>query len=303
MSVTITSQPSDVTPVDGQAYSISVTATGNGTLKYDWFRYGEEFGGAATPVGTDNFKITIASPGDPGFTWWYECVITDDDPGSVTTRRAKKLPTPDASSISNANPSMNDCDSILITGTVLRYGIDTGIFYKWQRDEGSGWIDETGWQIQLGLGGADMVIPLVITTDNTVTKNGWKYRLMVSYDQINTDVSPTATLTVTAGLAKLATDGISLTIDVGNPLVLALFVSSCSPVTFAWLKGATTLVGEVGDTLTIDPVAASDTGVYTLKATNSGFGEAATSRVVTVNDPATNFFANRRRFYAGNQAN
>ena len=68
---TITTEP--ITPqivYQGTAFSLTVAATGTGTLSYQWFLNGNAINGATSPM----YAVSSASPGDAGN---YDCVVTN----------------------------------------------------------------------------------------------------------------------------------------------------------------------------------------------------------------------------------
>jgi len=299
MALAISVQPVDTASVDGTQYVFTITVTGEtGTLVYTWTEYTTPQRSDPTPIGTNSSTLTIAAPGNPGVNKWYDCVVHDDT-DSVTSDLAEKIAVPDAANISPTSIAIGDCQSTIIRADILNQGHDGARFFRWERDEGSGYVNETEYAVTtVDNPGDDITEYLLITTTDT-SKNGWTYRLSASYDLVNADTIGTFTLTVAASGVQLAARDV--TVDTGTPAVLDWFISSCSSATFAWLKGVTTIAGETGETLAFPSAVAADAATYTIKSTNSA-GERSASADLVVNDPALDAGGGRRRFYAGNQA-
>jgi len=298
MALTISVQPSDVASVDGTSYAFTITVTGAvGTIVYTWTEYTDATRSDPTPIGTNSSTLTIAAPGNVGISKWYDCVVKDDET-SVTSDLVSKVPIPEAGTVTPTDPSVHDCANVVFTGTAINNGVDNAIYVKWFEDDGVGLPQPiTTWVIVTpDSPGENYTHGIVVVSTG---KDGYTYQMRTSYDQFNSDTTGITTLTVTNARASLRAHPV--TVDVGDPVTLAWFVSSCSSVTFAWLKGVTTIAGETSDTLTFPSVAASDASSYTIKATNTAGTVTATS-TLTVNDPATDPGGGRRRFFVGNQA-
>ncbi len=78
---TITTQPINTTATAGQPAAFTVTATGTGTLSYQWRRAGYAIAGAAA----SSYQITTSSRTDADY---YDVVVTDST-GSVTSQPAQ----------------------------------------------------------------------------------------------------------------------------------------------------------------------------------------------------------------------
>ena len=85
---TITAQPQNVTAVNGTKVSFKVTATGTGTLSYQW-QYSTNgttwYNTSLTGYNTNTLTITASSTVNGRY---YRCVVTDSK-GSVSSNGAK----------------------------------------------------------------------------------------------------------------------------------------------------------------------------------------------------------------------
>ena len=77
---TISQQPQSVTVTSGNSFTLSVTASGNGTLTYQWFKGGQSIAGAVS----SNYSVTGVLTGDAG---QYTVTVTNSI-GSTTSSAA-----------------------------------------------------------------------------------------------------------------------------------------------------------------------------------------------------------------------
>jgi len=82
--VTISDQPQTATVADGVAHTLSVTATGAGTLTYQWYKVGGPFGGGLIGATQSTYALSAFSASDAG-TYYVE--VTNDW-GAVTSEQA-----------------------------------------------------------------------------------------------------------------------------------------------------------------------------------------------------------------------
>ena len=78
---TITSQPASITITEGQPANFSITATGSGTLTYQWLRNGTNISGATSAT----YSLPAPTITDSGAV--FSCVVSNSA-GSVTSANA-----------------------------------------------------------------------------------------------------------------------------------------------------------------------------------------------------------------------
>ncbi len=128
---TIVTPPADLSILGGQAISFSVSATGAGTLTYQWQRDGMNLSGATSATYTEPH----GTPSDSGST--YRVLVTGST-GITTSARATLtvLPAPGAPIIL-ANPARaNYLTNVPASASVVAYSA-TPMTYQWQRATGS----------------------------------------------------------------------------------------------------------------------------------------------------------------------
>ena len=118
---TISDQPVASTHCAGDSATFSVTASGQGTLRYQWYK-----DDSGHPVGTDSPSCTI-SPVGTGDAGSYYCVVTDDC--SSTTSSGAALTVYSAPTISRQPASAEVCAGGTNTFSVAATG--EGLTYQW----------------------------------------------------------------------------------------------------------------------------------------------------------------------------
>ncbi len=182
---TITSHPANLSVCEGSVATFSVTATGSGTLTYQWqVNTGSGFGNvpAASPYTgstTNTLTITGATLAMNGYQ--YQCIVTLT--GSVTSNIATLTVNPGP--VINGQPS----NVTVCAGSPAAFTVSTsgpGIIYQWQVNTGSGFNNIPA------ANAATLNLPAV-----TGSMNGYQYQCIVSNASCPAGITSTiATLTV-----------------------------------------------------------------------------------------------------------
>lgn len=186
----ITGQPVNSTICDGSNTSFTVAHTGT-TMTYKWqVNTGSGFaditnGGVYSTANTATLNITGVTPAMSGYE--YRCVL---DNGNCSKNSGKATLTvnnlPDVTTPPSATVT---CSGSNASFTVVATG--TGISYKWQVDDGTGFVDITNGGIYSGATTATLNV-----TGATSAVNGFNYRCVVSGTCTPADISAPASLTV-----------------------------------------------------------------------------------------------------------
>ncbi len=147
----ITAQPSDRTVADGAAASFSVTATGPGTLGYQWQRNGSAIAGATA----SSYTITAATMADSGAL--FRVIVTNGN-GSTSSSAAVLIVTPSAPTITSQPAAASVSPGAAATFSVTAAG-PSPLSYQWQKN-GSPISGATSFSY---------TTPPVTTTDNGAT--------------------------------------------------------------------------------------------------------------------------------------
>lgn len=169
----ITTQPADVTICSGQNTSLSIAASGDG-VSYQWqVNNGSGYtnisdGGIYSGATTSSLSIDGATTVENGFQ--YRCVITNAC--SVITSNASTLTV-------NGLPAVitQPGDKVVCDGGNTSFTIDagTGVTYKWQLNDGSGFADLANGGVYSGTNTATLSI-----ASAAASMSGYSYRCVVN---------------------------------------------------------------------------------------------------------------------------
>ena len=156
----ITAQPIDQNDCDGLSVSFKVTATGSGTLIYQWQRKKPTDADFVniTPLGATLSISSIGSSTNPHLSQ-YRCIITDGS-GCTNTSSVATLTT---NKILSANDPTLCSGSNISLNTSLR---GTPTAYQWQKKLGSTWTNLTETADIVGVTNAVLQLNSMPLTDN-----------------------------------------------------------------------------------------------------------------------------------------
>jgi autotransporter-associated beta strand protein len=267
--VAITKQPADDIISVGSNELFSVTATGNGTLYYQWYRYADSSGNSPVPQSgatSSTFAINNAQSSDTGF---YGVVVTNNY-NSVTSRVASLT-------VGNVLPVLSGpTNTTAIAGNNVTFSTRVVL--------GNPYPD-VQWQTNgINVAGA---------TSTNLTLNS----VPAGYDGMIVSVIATnlaGSVTNSATLSVIVTPAISpqptnLMVNVGDTAVFTSGATGTPIPSLQWYKNGLPISGQTGSTLTIASAQGSDIGLYDLVATN--IAGVATSSVVKLTVKSTTLAA------------
>ena len=226
----------------GEAVVLSVTATGSGTVTYQWRKDASDLSGELS----DTLSIPSYAVTDAGV---YSCVVSDDC-GPVESGTAV-LSTRDAVQIT-AQPSSSD----LCEGTNANFMVSaTGtapLTYQWTLD---------GLPV-VGATSSTLSLSSVIASDSG------DYRCEVTDGCTNVELSAVATLSVLSA-TMIDTPPTATTLCQEDPLSLSVGASGAGVLSYQWYKDSVVLAGQTSATLTIDPALVADSGDYHVEVTGT----------------------------------
>jgi hypothetical protein len=176
----ITAHPADQTVNVGQTASFSVTASGTGTLTYQWQKNNVDIGGATS----SSYTTPATTMADSGAL--FRCVVSDGS-SSTTSNAARLTVVAPASPVVTQNP----LDQLVGVGRSATFTVDAigagTLTYQWQKNN-------------TNISGA---ISASYTTPATVlADSGTQYRCVVT-NSINSATSANGILKVTTGSVSL----------------------------------------------------------------------------------------------------
>ncbi len=181
----ITKQPANASGAVGSKVSFSVTASGTGTLSYQWQYYSKSAGewknSGLSSAKTSTLSVTVSATNDG---MQYRCIVKSANGTSVTSSVAKlTVKAAITKQPANASGAVGSDAKFSVTAS----GAGT-LSYQWQYYDKtkSEWKDS-------GMTGAKTA---TITVPVTAARNGQKYRCIVTSSNGTTVTSSTAILTV-----------------------------------------------------------------------------------------------------------
>ena len=257
---TISAQPASQTVNVGQTATFSVTATGTGTLTYQWKKNGTAISGATaasytTPatVTSDNgssFTVTVTS--STGNLTSNAATLTVNAPPSITTQPAN----------ATVNVGQTASFSVAAAGTAP-------LTYQWKKN---------GTAIS-GATSASYTTPATASTDT-----GSSFTVTITNGFGNT-TSNAATLTVNVP-PTISTQPASQTVNVGQTATFSVTATGTGTLTYQWKKNGTAISGATAASYTTPATAASDNGSsFTVTVTGSMGNVTSNAATLTVNAP------------------
>jgi hypothetical protein len=256
-SPTITSHPSNTTVNETSSTSLTVVATGDPTLTYQWRKGGSNLsnGGHYSGVTTATLSISSADSGDDAN---YDCVVTNSF-GSATSNTAHV--TVIIIPIISTDPvggSYNEGDVITLT---VSLSAGTSPNYQWRLNGAN-----------VGSNSATHQFTLSVSTDGF-------YDCVVS-NAAGSDTSAQANITIIPPVINGGTiQGGNYTLNVGDTLNYTVTVSQGSNLSYSWFKDGN-FVGS-GSTYT-KTVVSGDAGSYSVIVSNGGGASFSATSVLTV---------------------
>jgi uncharacterized repeat protein (TIGR03803 family) len=268
----IGASPVSVTDGVGSDVTLTVTASGTGTLSYQWKKNGAVLGNSGSHVtgaGTANLTLTGLTLTDAG----SYVVVVKNNYGSATSAVAVVTVVPPPRITSQPPATTNIGQGQMLSLTVGAGG--TGPFtYQWTSNE----VNLTDGGNVSGSATSNLVINPAVAADSG------SYAVMVAnaFSSTNSRVSA-----VTVGVGPLVSAPASTNGLVGSNVTLTVTASGTAPLHYHWIKNGTTplvngvsVTGATSNILTLRTLTLANTGSYDVVVTNI-FGK-ATSMVAVL---------------------
>ncbi len=270
--VSVTTQPAALTCISGQSASFSVSATGTGTLHYQWLK------GTSAIAGATSSTLAIPSvlTTDAGS---YNVVVSDDV-GFVSSSSAALTVNPIAITIGFSNLAASyDGNPHMATAIATPAGATLGS------------INYTG------IGGT------FYATSSTGPTNPGYYLVTATTTDSEHQGSGSATLVISGASGSTApavtTAPLAQSVSVGDVVSLSIAVSGSPTPTLQWRKDGVAISGATNSTYTIYGAAIADAGNYDVAIANSGGSLISPSAALAVaKKDQTISFATPAAFYS-----
>ncbi len=263
---TITAQPTNQTVNAGANVTFSVTASGTAPLSYQWTKNGTAISGATSA----SLTLSAVSTGDAG----SYAVTVSNSAGAVTSNSVTlTVNTPATAPAITTQPQSQTVEvGANVSFTVAASGT-APLTYQWTKNGTalSGATSATLALSAVATGDAGTYAAIVTNAAGSATSNG-------------------ATLTVNTpvpGAPTIATQPQSQSVNTGANVTFSVVAAGTGPFTYQWSKNSAAISGATSASLTLNAVATTDAGSYTVTVSNSGGSVTSAPATLTVNAPAT----------------
>jgi ribosomal protein S9 len=252
-AVQISSQPQGLTVEAGENASFSISASGGGTLSFQW-RKGEQNIDGAT---SNSLVLTNVSESDAAL---YDVVVSNSAGSQISLAALLTVNTPiiviptiDPVLITSQPQAITVDENASASFSVQVTG-DGAISYQWLKDE----------QTINGATSGSLNIASVSMSDAA------SYRVQVTNSQ-GSVLSNAVALTVTAlpEAVAIISQPQAITVDENASASFSVQVTGDGEITYQWLKDSQTINGATSASLNIASVSMSDAASYRVQVTNS----------------------------------
>lgn len=231
-NIYINTHPASQTLCEGTNVTFSVSASGGGTLTYQWKKGGVNIGGAAA----SSYTINNISTGDAAN---YTVDVTNTC-GTVSSNSAT-LTVNAVTSVTSHPDGQSVCSGSNVTFTVSANG--TGLTYQWRKGG-------------VNINGATVSSYII---NNVSAADAGNYDAVVS-GVCGVSTSNAAALSITPPPA-ITTQPASQTVFVGSNVTFTTTATG-SGLTYQWRKGGVNIIGATASSFTINNISTSDAGNY-----------------------------------------
>jgi Immunoglobulin domain/Immunoglobulin I-set domain len=267
----ITKQPASQTVTVGQTATFSVTATGSGTLTYQWYANGTAITGATSTTYTT--PATASTNSGEVFT-----VTVSNAAGSVTSTPATLTVAAVSSTVPPTAPLIvtQPANQTVQVGQTATFSVTASgsapLTYQWYK----GGVAITG------------ATSSTYTTPATVSSDSGSTFTVSVTNSVGTVTSGQATLTVTAAppaatAPSITNQPISQTVAAGQTATFSVTAAGTGPLSYQWYVGGVAVSGATSSTYTTPATTSSESGSeYTVTVTNSAGTVTSTGADLTV---------------------
>jgi hypothetical protein len=247
-SPSIVSQPISQTVAPGSNATFVVTATGDGTLRYQWLFQGDDIPNATNA----SFSVASAHQADIGN---YQVIVTNNF-GSITSAPAAL----------NLLPGIlvQPTNTTAAAGSTVVFSVSAEgsapLSYQWQKN---------GTNTIAGATSSSLVI------GNVQASAAGAYNVVIT-NAFGSVTSDTATLTVSSQAPAITTQPAQAIVPANSDATFSVNATGAPPLAFQWRFNNTNLAAQTSAALFLHNVQSSNAGPYAVVVTNS-FGAVTSS--------------------------
>jgi len=257
---TITAQPSGGTRIVGGAITFSTTATGAGTLTYQWRKGGVAISGATS----SSYTLSTITLGDAAS---YDCVVSDAIGSRTSNSVALHLSPSITSNPAGGTRTVGEVLNLMVAATG-----ESTLTYQWRK----------GATNIPGATGAS----LTFTTTSILDSANYDCAVSNAFGSAICSVASVTVNDVAPDITGGSVTGGPYPYTVGVNAAVFTVVASGINTTIQWFKDTVAIPGANAATYSLGVVAhPSQGGAYSVTVTNSG-GTASASAALTVQDVA-----------------
>ncbi len=256
-SPVIRTQPASTTANSGSTVTLSVSATGTGTLSYVWWKDGlPVVGGSGTTL-----TITNAQPGDSGS---YTVVVSNSfgavtsDAAVVTVNSAPVVTATQRAPIGLAGGSLTLMSNVTA---------GNGVTFQWMKNGAP-------------IAGATAA---TYTLSSLQLNDAGLYNVVVT-NSVGSTAGPLIPITVASSVSApmITAQPASRAVLVGSTINLSVDAASAGPLTYQWQKSGSDISGATTTSLTLANIQGSDAADYAVIVSNAVGSVTSTAASVKV---------------------
>ncbi len=259
---TITTQPANLTVTEPGAANLSVVATGDAPLSYQWRRNGVNISGATSASYALNPTSAAADNGAQ-----YSVIVVNGAGSAMSTTATLTVnPPPVPPSITTQPASVTVTAPGAANFSVVATG-DAPLSYQWKRNG-------------VNIGGATSASYALNPT--AVSDSGAQFSVVVS-NAVGTVTSAVATLTVNPASVPpgITTQPASITVTAPNAANFSVVATGDAPLSYQWKRNGVNIGGAINSTYSLNPTAVGDSGAQFTVVVSNAVGT-VTSAIATL---------------------
>ena len=258
---TITVQPTAQAVVAGSTLTLSVTASGTGTLTYQWIKGGVAISGATSST----FSIANCTASDAGSYWVTVSIIGASVTSSTVSVTVNTPPTITSQPVSALTYDYNFYVGSRQPVLYVSANGTAPLNYQWYKNG-------------TAINGA--IASSYTFSYDTADQTG-SYYVVIS----NLAGSATSNSTTVAGTPRITAQPVSSSAATGTSTSFSVVASGSPTLTYQWYKNSSPIAGATGSSYTFTSAATTDAGGYAVIVSNA-YGTATSSTVTLTVTPA-----------------